>query len=228
MEEKNELNDIILNKGNNSDSNKKIILVVATLGVVFILIVVLVNLFSSDGSTNLPQVQTQTALPPEPKNDSLREYEDEPLFEEVEVIQDESGTNNNLDSIAQRLKQESLNEPKVQTPPKPVQEAPVQVEPKAAVVQSKPAPKPQAPKASAVQSGVYYIQVGSFSKYEPNEKFLKSITDKGFKYSYHKVSSNSQSITKVLVGPFSSEKEARDALKVIRSSIESGAFLTKL
>jgi len=74
----------------------------------------------------------------------------------------------------------------------------------------------------------YYVQVGSFSKYEPNKKFLKSITDRGFNYKYYKVNVNSQVLNKILIGPFRSEKDARVALKTIRKHIEAGAFLTKI
>ena len=69
----------------------------------------------------------------------------------------------------------------------------------------------------------YYVQVGSFSKYKPNKKFLSSIEDRGYTYRFFKVNS----LTKVLVGPFTSEQEARGALRNIRTNIEAGAFLTK-
>ncbi|MEJ2373476.1 MAG: SPOR domain-containing protein, partial [Sulfurimonas sp.] len=74
----------------------------------------------------------------------------------------------------------------------------------------------------------YYIQVGSFTKYEPNKKFLNSITKLGYKYRYHKVQVNSKTLNKVLVGPFTTEKEARDARRILRSKVEPGAFLVKL
>ena len=55
MEEKNELNDIILNKGNSSSSNKKVVLAVATLGVVLIIVVMLMNTLNSTDGENLPK-----------------------------------------------------------------------------------------------------------------------------------------------------------------------------
>lgn len=218
MEEKNQLNDIILNKGGATNSNKKIILAVATLGVILIIVVMLMNSLSSNGTDNLPQA----VLPPKPESQATEQVPDEPLFEEVEVVQDQDA--NNLDAIAKKLKAESQAETKpapVAAPkPKPapvVKEAPKKVAPA----------KPKAPATKVATSGSYYVQVGSFSRYEPDKKFLKSITDKGFTYKYHKVSVNSKSLTKVLVGPFKSEKDARNALRVIRASIEPGAFITK-
>ena len=63
-----------------------------------------------------------------------------------------------------------------------------------------------------------------FSTYAPNKKFLDSITTKGYKYKFYKV----KTLNKVLVGPFKTEKEARNALRVIRKDIEAGAFLTRM
>ena len=218
MEEKNELNDIILNKGGAANNNKKIVLAVATLGVILIIVVMLMNSLTSSGTDNLPQA----ILPPEPKVQTVPDIVDEPLFEEVEVVEEDSSDSDNLDKIAQKLKQESLEEivqvqePVVRAKPKPV------VKKKAAPVSKKQTV------TKATSTKAYYVQVGSFSKYEPNKKFLKSITDKGFSYKYHKVTKNSKTLNKVLVGPFTKEKEARSALRVIRKSIESGAFLTKI
>ncbi|MDD2567434.1 MAG: SPOR domain-containing protein [Thiovulaceae bacterium] len=225
MEEKNELNDIILNKGNGANQNKKIILAVATLGIVLIIVVMLMNSLSSSGTDNLPQA----VLPPEPKiAQTTPQAEEDPLFEEVEVVQENTQTNDNLDQIAQKLKAESRQEAEVVATPvaeEEIKPQPVKEEVKKAVAQPKPAQQQAQTKPA---TGSYYIQVGSFATYEPNKAFLKSITDKGFKYTYHKVHANGKTINKVLVGPFGSEKEARSALRSVRTSIEAGAFLTKI
>ena len=218
MEEKNQLNDIILNKGGAANNNKKIILAVATLGVILIIVVMLMNSLSSNGTDNLPQA----VLPPKPESQATEQVPDEPLFEEVEVVQDEDS--NNLDAIAKKLKAESQAE----TKPAPVAAPKPKPAPVVKAAPKKVAPaKPKAPAPKVSASGSYYVQVGSFSRYEPDKKFLKSITDKGFTYKYHKMTVSSKSLTKVLVGPFKDEKDARSALRVIRANIEPGAFLTK-
>ena len=215
MNDKNELNDIILNKGGSANSNKKIILAVATLGVILIIVVMLMNSLSSNGTDNLPQA----ALPPEPQAQVIEEDADEPLFEEVEVIEEESNSDANLDAIAQKLKEESMQEEVIVVAPKPVKK----IAPKKTV-----AKKIAAPVVKSTSGIAYYIQVGSFSKYEPNKKFLKSITNLGFDYKFHKVTKNSKTFNKVLVGPFSTSKAAKDARRVIRAKVEPGAFLVKL
>lgn len=226
MEDKNELNDIILNKNNSSNGNKKVILAVATLGVVLIIVVMLMNTLTSNGTDNLPQA----VLPPEPKPvTSTTQPKGEPLFEEVEVIQEDAKRNDELDKIAQKLKKESEA-----NKPAPVKEEPAveYVEPEKPVVQEpvhkavvKPTPKPKVKTAS---KGHYYVQVGSFSRYSPDKKFLSSITNRGYKYSYHKVTRNNKTLNKVLIGPFNSERDARAALTNIRKHIIKGAFLTKI
>ncbi len=224
MEDKNELNDIILNKGNTTNNNKKIVLAVATLGVILIIVVMLMNSLTSSGTDNLPQA----VLPPEPKIKTTQKIVEEPLFEEVEVIEEESQENSNLDLIAKKLKEESQEELKTSEPTiikkkivkKPT---PKKIVAKKVIVKKK---TPSVIKSTTAKQS--YVQVGSFSKYAPNKKFLNSITDKGYNYKYHEVRRNGKVLNKVLVGPFSSEKEARKALRTIRSSIEAGAFLTKI
>jgi len=223
MEETNELNDIILNKGSSVSNNKKIILAIATLGIVLIIVVLLMNSISSDNNENLPQA----VLPPDPR-EVKQDMESEPLFEEVEVIQDDN-TENNLDNIAQRLKEQSQKEKVVPVrKPTPVVHQKTVVKPKPKPVVHKVVAKPITKKvekrvSQKTTEKLYYAQVGSFSKYEPNKKFLKSITDKGYGYTYKKVGK----LNKVLVGPFNTRKEAKSALKVIRSSIEAGAFIVR-
>lgn len=223
MEEKNELNDIILKNGGSASSNKKIILAIATLGVILIIVVVLMNTLNSSGTSNLPQA----VLPPEPKTPTQTIQKDEPLFEEI-VVEEENTQNNDdsLNKIAQRLKQESQKDEVIVVEEEVVKKAVAKPTPKK-VVKKAPVKKASKKTTSKTVYKTFFIQVGSFSKYEPNKKFLKSITDRGFSYKYHKVTKGSKTLNKVLVGPFTDEIEARTALRTLRSSVEPGAFLIK-
>ncbi|MFT7004874.1 MAG: DedD protein [Sulfurimonas sp.] len=219
MSEKNELNDIILNKGGSAGGNKKIILAVATLGVILIIVVMLMSTLTPDAKDSLPQPiplpQEEVMAIPTPQN--------EPLFEEVEVVQENSKNNDNLDDIAQRLKQESLDEQKVIK----AKETKKEVETTSKPIVKKVTTVKKETSKEASTSKEYFIQVGSFSRYAPNKKFLDSILKQGYRYKFHKVTNNAKTLNKVLVGPFYTEKEARDALRIIRSNIEAGAFLIK-
>ncbi|MEO1938067.1 MAG: SPOR domain-containing protein [Sulfurimonas sp.] len=224
MQDKNELSDIVLNKSGASSSSKKTILAVATLGIVLIIVVLLMRPSDSQENTLAQPV------PPKPQNSLIADDTElvtatpketqEPLFEEVDVIEEDAPASEaNLDKIAQKLKQESQSTKKtVET------EAPK----KKVVTQQKKvhtAPKQTTKKAKkTVIAGHYYIQVGSFSKYEPNKKFLNSITGLGYHYKYHKVGK----LNKVLVGPFRTREEANKAKKVLRTKVEPGAFVVKL
>ncbi len=222
MEEKNELNDIILNKGGTASKNKKIILAVATLGIILIIVIMLMNTLASQGTNNLPQA----VLPPEPQHQTSQ-LQDEPLFEEVEVIEEQDTNNENLDQIAKRLKEESLTqqEQPLQNTPQVTQKTNTQ---QTKVVEKAAKEPKQTTSKVSTNSLHYYVQVGSFSQYKPNKKFLKSITDNSFTYKFHKVTVNSKIINKVIVGPFKNEREARKALKTIKKKIEPGAFIVKI
>lgn len=220
MNEKNELNDIILNRGNSASSNKKIVLAVATLGVILIIVVMLMSTLTPDAKDNLPQ-----PIPlPQEEVLSVEKPQEEPLFEEVDVVQEDSDGSDSLDQIAQRLKQQSQESKEVVKEPKQEEAAEVIATPKA---EAKVQKETQAETPKLSDENAYFVQVGSFSKYAPNKKFLDSILAQGYKYKFHKVAKGSGVLNKVLVGPFYTEKEARSALRTIRSNIEAGAFLTK-
>ncbi len=217
MNNNNELNDIILNKGGMTNSNKKIILAVATLGVILIIVVMLMNSLSSNGTDNLPQA----VLPPQPEVQELNSIAEEPLFEEIEVVEEES-SESDLDLITKKLKAESLREKELVLP--------VVTEEKAIVVKPtrKTIKKEIAPVKKVTTTGHYYIQVGSFSKYKPNKSFLSSIEKLGYVYEFRKITKNAKTLNKVLVGPFSTVQKAKDARRVLRSKVEPGAFLVTL
>jgi DedD protein len=239
MEEKNELNDIILNKSTHNKNNKKLLLAVATLALILIIVVVIMNSLKSEGTDNLPQA----VLPPEPitQNSNLH---DDPLFEPVEVIEEESSDDMHLNEIAQKLKEESLleDEPKVI-----VEEEVIVVEPEALtppakkvkttikkqveVVATRPKPKPKKvvkKQQKQIAKDKLYVQVGSFTKFRPSSRLIKKIEAQGFTYTYHKVQINGKTINKVLIGPFDNKSEANSARKKIRATIEPGAFTIKI
>jgi len=232
MEEKNELGDIILNKNTNQSNSKKIILASATLGVILIVVVLLMNTLNSDNESNLPQ----STLPPKPQKIAQKKVQnEEPLFEDVEVIDEtptEAKSDEELDKITKKLKeqskQENISEPEIVEKKAPKKHYATTQKPKHKKVvkpKHKPTKKYTQP---AVKKGRYYVQVGSFSRYKPNKKFLNSITSRGYNYTFYKVKINSKTLNKVLVGPFKNETEARKALKSIKKHIVKGAFIIKL
>lgn len=117
MEEKNELNDIILNKSGSNTGSKKLLLAIATFTLILIIVLVIMNSLKNDEVQNTPQA----ILPPEPT--APTEIINDPLFEPVEVIQEGNETANgaapqgttDLNQVAQKIKNESMqNTPAVQ------------------------------------------------------------------------------------------------------------------
>ena len=86
MEEKNELNDIILSKGGSNSNRKKLLLAIAALTLILIIVLVIMNSLKSQTDEKPPQA----VVPPVPT--APTETAKDPLFEPVEVIQEGSNT----------------------------------------------------------------------------------------------------------------------------------------
>ncbi|MDX9813078.1 MAG: SPOR domain-containing protein [Sulfurimonas sp.] len=217
-EETNELSDIKLQRDNPSSGNKKILLSVATLGAILLITIIIINSISSKKTDNLPK-----RVPPLEPTKELSQAPTEPLFEDVEVEEDSSTKSISLDEIAKKLKEKSAKaeEQIEESKPEAVVEKPVQEAPK---VEAK---KPTPPQPKAETSGSYYVQIGSFERVKPAQRILDATTKLGYSYSFYEVELNGKKINKVLVGPFNSQKEAKDALPSIKNSVEKNAFLFK-
>ena len=237
MEEKNELNDIILNRNNGNAGMKKVMLAVAALAVLLIIVVVIMSSLNSGGTANLPQ-----AIEP-PKNvQETSIIDDDPLFEPI-AIEESPTQEDSLDNVAKKIKEQSQKDEEalpsdlISGPDEILKEEPTEVvvpakyekplkqESKKIIpkkIVKKPAVRNLESKPAA--KGTYYVQVGSFGRFAPDKKFLQKITGNGYTYTLHKV----DGLTKVLVGPYSTDKEARKDLRVIRSKIEPGAFLSRI
>ena len=297
MEDRNELNDIILNRNSGSmGSNKKIVLAVGVLAAILIAVVMIMKTSVSSSTDNLPQAQqaAKTNLPPEAPTPQANDDQqaNTPLFKPVEIVKENKKSDDDLDKIAQKLKQESLSKdatpaPAEEVPVTPMvethkvatpavkenahvirqrdvqkKEIPEKKEPvtkkessekkeanvkkeavtKKEVSQKKDIPekkeslfakidtsKKESPSTKETKSvsktspsGTYYVQVGSFTKITPGEKFFASIKNLGYAYESVKVGETS----KVMVGPFKDEADARSALKALRKDVVPGAFIT--
>lgn len=232
MDEKNELNDIILNRNSGNSGMKKLMLAVASLAILLIIVVVIMSSLNSGGTSNLPQ-----PIEPPQTNQVPSPVEDDPLFEPM-AIDETANEEESLDNVAKKIKEQSQNSELIAGPDemieeetevvvpakyeKPVKEEPTRVE--------KPAVKKTVKKAETKPAvrGTYYIQVGSFGRYAPDKKFLQKITNSGYSYIIHDATVNGVSMKKVLVGPYASDKAARKDLPSVRSKIEPGAFLSRI
>ncbi len=234
MEERNELNDIILNKTEQKGSNKKLLVAIATFAIILIIVVVVMNKLGGSENSTLPHppkkrnVVIEVVQEPDYAEKSVpvieesiehtSELPDEEVIEEVEVIPE-------LKEPVYTHKKESKATPKQQEKAKSTRPS-GKYNPKTKRFEDRKTTAKSKPTTTKI--GHYYVQVGSFAKYAPSKKFLNKITKRGYTYTYHKVTRNSKTLNKVLVGPFKTKAAAREALPVIKRSVEPGAFLTKI
>jgi len=74
----------------------------------------------------------------------------------------------------------------------------------------------------------YFIQTATFMRFNPNKKFLKSITDLGLTYNIDIYeNSKEKKITRVLVGPFDNKSDANEALLTVREKLVKDAYVLK-
>jgi len=234
MDEKNELNDIILNRNSGNSGMKKLMLAVASLAILLIIVVVIMSSLNSGGTSNLPQ-----PIEPPQTNQVPSPVEDDPLFEPM-AIDETASEEESLDNVAKKIKEQSQNseliagpdeimieeETEVVVPAK--YEKPVKEEPKQVTKPVEPKPVAKKETVKTAVKGNYYIQVGSFGRFSPDKKFLQKITNSGYSYIIHDAKVNGVSMTKVLVGPYATDKAARKDLPSVRSKIEPGAFLSRI
>lgn len=240
MEDKNQLNDIVLNKKGSSGSTKKIMLAAAVLMIILIIVIIVMNSLSSNSKNNLETGTKASQLPKPPAANVKQNEGQDQLFKPVTVIHENNtsgNTNSALDKIAQKLKAQSMAQ---QQEPAP-KATPTKVTPDAAakpVVQQAQKVVKHLAKAKekvvakitkkVTYSGTQkrYIQVGAFSKYKPNKKFLAKIKQHGYSVGYKKVVIKGRTFTKVLIGPFASESLTREALGTVKKDINPQAFIT--
>jgi len=237
-DEHNELNDIILKRSGKSGTRKKMLIGIGTLVIVAIVIIFVMGRMSDSTPNQLPQPAQLT--PQSPTLQPVTETETVP--ESVEQTEAQA----HLDAVAERVKSQAeqapvpleqsevvvideTSEEAVQPAETTAPEAPqstVSSEPVQTVNTpvAKPAPSP-APKTAQPAYGDVYIQVGSFSRYQPQKSFLANIERSGYAYTMHRVVVNGKISNKVLVGPFKDRSDARAHLQDVRRQIESGAFI---
>lgn len=244
MEDKNELSDIVLEKddGTKSMKLKRILVIAAVLVLLFLAILIVMRALNKPEQSD----QARLVLPPEPQSAPLSN--EEQLFQQVPIIEEDE--KESFEDMVKKLKEKEIertSEPKQelasQEKPAPVKseiEKVDSVEPKATPKPKtketqKSAPKKTASKPvtnkikdSKIASSGTYIQVASIFKNNPDPSYLKSLEKKGYDYRLYKTTSKDQTLTKVLIGPFGSSNDAREALANIRKDLVEGAFIFRV
>ena len=244
MENRNELSDIVLEKGDTKTLKMKRILIL----VAFLILVFLVALASMKVANKGEKDTSKLILPPEPTQETQIPKDDQ-LFKQVPIIE-ENPKKESFEDMIKTLKEKEAQKQEeakgadskakettapVTAPIKEAAPAKVKEEPK------KEAAKPQqmlrstevsTPSASAssksgnVTPGIY-VQVGAVAT-APDAKQLSDIKSKGFECKQYSTVVNGNNVVKLLIGPYATSAEAENALSLIRSSVNKNAFIYRV
>lgn len=231
MEEKNELSDIILEKDDNKSMKvKRILIIVALMILVFLVVLVVMKV------VNKPDPRTETTkliLPPQPTSQQVEPKKEDDLFKQVPIVEEEN-KKESFEEMVKSLKEKEIQkqtkiEPKIEEVKKKV-ENPIKKEVKKVI----PATTPKAvttpiEKATTTEAtnGIY-VQVGATSRLTPSKKFLAQLAKNNYEYRLLPIDVNGKKVTKILVGPYTSAPEARNALANIKTNINKDAFIYRV
>lgn len=233
MENRNELSDIVLEKGDNKTLKvKRLLILIAFLILVFLVALASMKMLNKDQGKDTSKL----ILPPEPTSQEAQIPKDDQLFKQVPIIE-ENPKKDNFEDMIKTLKEKEMQkqeETKIKEPtttkpevPKGIETKPKEVTPatpKKEVVKPKETAAPT--HSSNVEAGVY-VQVGAVTT-APEQKVLADIKSKGFEYKIYPTVINGNNVTKILIGPYASSAEAENALVNIRSSINKNAFIYRI
>lgn len=229
-DKKNELDDILLSDYDSLDTSskrKKILVIVASLLLLFVIILIIMKVInrpdeiSSLVDDNLipvvtqPNATTNISTPIVSANDT-----------NGSSVIVESVTNDTMPKLSdiEDVKEPVVTTPSLETAPST---ATTKEQTKPATTNTKPSTTKSVKASSKPVKNKYYIQVGSFAKNTPNRDFLTKIEQRRYNYILYDSKIGSQSVTKVLIGTYNNELEARNALPTIRKNIAQDAFLFK-
>jgi len=245
MENRNELSDIVLEKGDNKTLKMKRILIL----VAFLILVFLVALASMKVANKDPGKDTsKLILPPEPTQETQVPKDDQ-LFKQVPIIE-ENPKKESFEDMIKTLKEKEAQKqeeakgtdvkpkepstaPITSTPVKETAPAKVKEEPKKETTKAQPllrsteiSPSETHATGGSADAGIY-VQVGAVAT-APDAKQLSDIKAKGFEYKLYNTVVNGNKVTKILIGPYAKSSDAESALVLIRSSINKNAFIYRV
>lgn len=237
---KSNLEDIMIDNGDSQKQLKKILMIVALVIVILIVAIAATKIIIGDSEQETKNNPPVNAPSPAVNDDK------EPLFEEVPMQTDENAdaelekmitqlrdsetrqqekekieqANAQTSSVAPEKDKADVTNPKEKTPT-PVENKKEDTVKEKEIV--KKAPVTQEYDPYKVSNG-WYVQVGSFSKFAPNQGFLNSIKENGYKYYFYRTQVNDIQVTKVIIGPYSTKAQVDKEKVVIRKAINDKAF----
>ena len=249
MENRNELSDIVLEKGDSKTLKmKRILILVAFLILVFLVALASMKLMHKDPNKDASKL----ILPPEPSSQDSQIPKDDQLFKQVPIIEENSSKKESFEDMIKTLKEKEAQKQgdakattdtqaqdaapstttetpvsSTKTTVKPKEEAKKEVAPKTTTkAPSTPTSSSTASSGHAAEAGIY-VQVGAVAT-APEQRVLNDIKSKGFDYRIYSTVVNGNHVTKLLVGPYTNSSEAESALARVRASLNKDAFIYRV
>jgi len=232
---RNELSDIVLEKGDHKTVKvKRILLLAAFLIFVFLVALASMKMMNKDNGKDTSKL----ILPPEPTQETQLPKDDQ-LFKQVPIIE-ENPKKESFEDMIKTLKEKEVakqEEAKGKESVATKADTTKAVDTKAKeatppVTPKKEIAKPTTPVATTpVQTGSagagIYVQVGAVAT-APEQRVLNDIKSKGFEYKIYPTVVNGNNVNKILIGPYANSADAENALANIRSSINKNAFIYRI
>lgn len=242
MENRNELSDIVLEKGDSKTLKmKRILILVAFLILVFLIALASMKLMNKDQSKDASKL----ILPPEPTQETQIPKDDQ-LFKQVPIIE-ENPKKESFEDMIKTLKEKEAQKqedakgdakandttsapataPVSNVTPPPVAKPKVEAKKEVAKPATTAKSASEAPTHSGTAEAGIYVQVGAVAT-APEQRVLNDIKAKGFEYRLYSTVVNGNKVTKILIGPYAKSSDAESALVLIRSSINKNAFIYRV
>ncbi|MDR1975882.1 MAG: SPOR domain-containing protein [Campylobacteraceae bacterium] len=213
--EEHELSDILLEQVGSKNAAvvklKRVLVIVILLILLFVVVLLIMKVINK--SDEQPQNKLTQTMLEESANIQSYQAQEEDIIEE-NVSSEITQISPEITEVPPEIIVEEPKQPQAVTTPPAVVTPPVVVIPE---------PKQPQTQNSGIKNG-WYIQVSS-SANAPAKSFLDGISKKGYAYQQYKTTVNARQMTKILVGPYSSERDARVALPNVKSDISKDAFI---
>lgn len=236
---RNELSDIVLEKGDHKTVKvKRILILAAFLILVFLVALASMKMMNKDNGKDTSKL----ILPPEPTQETQLPKDDQ-LFKQVPIIE-ENPKKESFEDMIKTLKEKEVAKQEEAKGKEPVATTKadttkadttkiVDTKPKEAtppVAPKKEVAKPKettTPTTSGSTGAGIYVQVGAVAT-APEQRVLNDIKSKGFEYKIYPTVVNGNNVNKILIGPYANSADAENALANIRSSVNKNAFIYRI
>lgn len=230
---RNELSDIVLEKGDHKTVKvKRILILAAFLILVFLVALASMKMMNKDNGKDTSKL----ILPPEPTQETQLPKDDQ-LFKQVPIIE-ENPKKESFEDMIKTLKEKEVakqEEAKGKEPvatkadtTKVVDTKPKEATPPVAPKKEVAKPKETTTPTTSGSTGAGIFVQALWQQLPLEHRVLNDIKSKGFEYKIYPTVVNGNNVNKILIGPYANSADAENALANIRSSVNKNAFIYRI